>query len=127
MKFDKLNMNEGFMKENDFQIKELTKDKCILVYKVKKTGLNPYGIIHGGIIFGLADSACGILSRNNGNLCVTTSANINYLNICKDKKIEAVATIIKSGKNIGYYRCDIFDEHGKIIANANVNLYYLDK
>jgi len=127
MKFDKINIKEGFMKENNFILKELTKEKCILEYKVKKSGLNPYGIIHGGLLFGLADSACGILSRNNNNLCVTTNASINYLNVCKDKKIIAIATIIKSGKNLGYYKCDIYDEHDNIIACANINLYYLDK
>lgn len=121
-----LKNDNGFMGSNKFIVKEINKDKCIIEYEIKEDGLNPYGIIHGGLLFGLADSACGILSTVNEKKCVTTSGNINYLRVTKDKKIIAVSTIIKDGKNIGYYKCDIEDSDG-LIATANINLYYLSK
>ena len=121
-----LKNEKGFMHNNGFKIIELTKEKCVLEYKIIESGLNPYGIVHGGLLFGLADSACGILSTMNEKKCVTTSANINYLNAAKGEKIIATATIIKDGKNIGYYKCDMEDENNKLLATATINLYYLN-
>ena len=119
--------DKGFMGDNNFKIIELNKDECILEYKIKNNGLNPYGIVHGGLLFGLADSACGLLATMNEKKCVTTSANINYIKVANGKKIVAYATCIKSGNNICYYSVNIKDENNELVANANINYYYLKK
>ena len=116
--------NVGFIKANGFEIVSITKDKVELKYIAKKSGLNPMGIIHGGLLFGLADTAAGTLAFTTGKKCVTTSCNMNYLKPAL-KKVTATATILKIGKNIGYYYVEL-KENNTLVATANVNMFFLD-
>ena len=118
------NKGEGFIKENGFKIVELNSKHCLMEYKVKKSGLNPYGIVHGGILFGLADTCAGALAFMTGNIPLTTNANMNYLTQVTGKKIIAEATILKESKKIGYYSVNIYDEKNNLLAQANVNMYF---
>jgi len=120
---DGINNSKGFIKNNNFKIIELTKEHCIMEYKIKENGLNPYGIVHGGIIFGLADTCAGALAFMSGNIPITTSSNINYLNKAKGNYLKAEATILKEGNKIGYYNVNIYDEENVLIANSSVNMY----
>ena len=124
---DGFNKENGFMKHNGFKIVELDEEHAIMEYKIKQDGLNPIDIVHGGILFGLADSCAGVLASITGKFPVTTSSNINYLSPGKGEKLIAHATILKVGKSIGYYMVDIFDDNNKKVANATVNMYFSNK
>lgn len=117
------NSGEGFIKENGFKIIELNSEHCLMEYKIKKDGLNPYGIVHGGIIFGLADTCAGALSFMSGKIPLTTSSNINYLSQVSGDKIIAEATILKEGNKIGYYNVNIYNDNKELVAQANINMY----
>lgn len=116
----------GFMAKNEFKITKLTKDICVMEIKNREEFLNPYGIVHGGILFGSADSAAGALACMSGKMPVTLNASMNYLSMCKGSKIIVEATILKQGNNIGYYNVNIYDEEKKLVAQANVNMYLKD-
>ena len=115
--------DNGFIKSNNFKIIELNDKECIMEYIIKKDGLNPIKIVHGGLLFGLADTAAGTLAGMSGKFPLTMSSNIHYLNPAKGKKIIAKATILKEGNNIGYYKVDVFDENNIIVCTCNVDMY----
>lgn len=116
--------DKGFIGKNGFKISKLTDEECILEYEIKESGLNPMGMVHGGILFGLADTSAGALSFYTGRKCVTTSATMNYLNPAKEGKVYARATALKIGNRIGYYDVVITDDNGKVIATSMVNMYF---
>ena len=113
----------GFIKHNSFKLKSITKNKCIVEYDIKKEGLNTIKIVHGGLLFGLADSAAGALACMSGKFPVTINSSIHYLNTAKGKKLIAVAGILKKGNNIGYYKVDIFDENKLLLCTCNIDMY----
>ena len=116
--------DNGFVKEHGFKIMELTNEYCLMKYEIKQSGLNPYGIVHGGIMLGLADNCAGALAFMSGNTPLTTSSNINYLNKATGKELIAKATILKEGNKIGYYNVDIYDDNKVLVASASVNMYF---
>ena len=118
--FEKSN---GFKKTHGFKIVELTSEHCLMKYEVKESGLNPYGIVHGAVIFGLADTCAGALAFMSGKTPLTTNSNINYLSEAKGKELIAEATILKEGNKIGYYTVNVYDENKTLIAVSNVNMY----
>ena len=117
------NNDKGFIKHNNYKIVSLTEDECILEYDVAKEGLNPINMVHGGMLFGLADTAAGLVAYAKGKHPVTTNASIHYLNAAKGKKVMAKASALKVGNKIGYFRVDVFDENDVIICTCNVEMY----
>ena len=128
---DSIKKDTGFIDRNDFKIVKLTSNECIIEYEIKKDGLNPMGITHGGLLFGLMDTACGSLAFMTGKNCVTTSGNINYLMPVKEGKIYAIRGRSGTGKTTllslisGLERCTdgkiIFD--GKDLKDVNLDYY----
>ena len=114
--------NVGFIKNHGFELVSVTKNKAILECDIKENELNPMKIAHGGLLFGLADTAAGTLAFANNRKCVTISANINYLKPAKNKVI-ATATILKEGKNIGYYNVEIRNKKNELVAISMINMY----
>ena len=50
-------LKKGLTGDQDFKLIKFEKEEVILEYNVKESGLNPYGMVHGGTIFALADTA----------------------------------------------------------------------
>ena len=121
-------INDKFKEINDFNyhngiiIDKTDKEEVVAHVDAKDYSLNTWGIIHGGLIFGLADIAIGVLCYINGHESVTVDANINYLKPLK-KYAKAVATKIKVGKTICLYKADIFNEKEELCATVTMNYY----
>lgn len=120
------NLGNGFIQNHDIKIVSLTKEEAILEYEIKESGLNPQQIVHGGLIFGLADTCAGTLGCTTGRFPLTTSANMNYLRPSTGTKLTAVAKALKVGKNIAYYSVDVFNDKDELVANANINMFFID-
>ena len=117
----------GFIKANNYKVIKVEENYCELEGKITETSLNPFGIAHGGYIFGLADTAAGIAAMTNGKKAVTINSTIDYFNAGKGEYLKAVAKCLKSGKNISNFEVFIYDEKNTLIAKSNVNYFYLDK
>ncbi len=121
-------INENYKKVNGFDynnkiiIDKATTEEVIAHIDADETLYNPWKIVHGGAIFGLADTAIGVLCYANGNEGVTIEANINYLKPCKEY-VKAVATKVKVGKTISLYKADIFNEDDELSATVTMNYY----
>lgn len=118
---------KGFIHHNHFEVVEIEKGhKAVIKVSLTEKSLNPYGFAHGGLIFGLGDTAMGLAARSTGRNAVTLSANISYLKPSMGKKLVAVAEIIKSGKTTCYLRCDFFDEKKSLTATMDANYYFVN-
>ena len=94
----KLVEEDGFFKHNNYEVVEATEEACILKAKVTKNSLNPYGMAHGGFIFGLGDTVLGMASSVHGRPAVTLNSTINFLRPAKTEYIIAKAELVKEGK-----------------------------
>jgi len=124
---EQINNDNGFIKENNYKIIKVEENYCELEGNITETSLNPFGIAHGGFIFGLADTAAGIAAMTNGKKAVTINSTIDYFNMAKGNTLKAIAKCLKSGKNIANFEVYIFDDKETLIAKSNINYYYLNK
>ncbi len=88
----------------------------------------PYGVLHGGSIFTLADAAAayalaGTVERTKQ--FVTVEMKINYLVPVKDGIVEARARLLKGGRVIPI-DVEVFNEK-KLVAKAIATYIILDK
>lgn len=99
--------------------------KCEI--EIKPWHLNVLGVIHGGVLFSLADTVSGTAAAASGEYRVTTvSGNINYLRAGKNtSKITAEAVEVKNGKTFSVCDAKIYDDKGALLATTTMTFYHL--
>ena len=93
--------------------------KCLL--EANKTLLNPHHVIHGAVIYSLADTGMGAAlypSLEEGEICATVEIKINYFRAVRTGTISCITTVVNRGKRIVNMESEIFNE-GKLVAKAN--------
>ena len=112
------NDNNGFVSYNNIVIDELKEGYAKLHVDLTKDALNPSNMAHGGLIFGLADTAMGTVAYTTGRKAITVNAQIDYLKQCKGKRITAVAEPLKVGRNIAVYRAHVYTDEDVLSATV---------
>ena len=75
--------------------------------------MHPYMIVHGGVIFTLADTAMSMALMSlipPGTPFGTIEAKINYLRPVKEGKLIAEATIVHQGRSTAVLEASIYNE-----------------
>ena len=121
------NVSTGFIKYNNIKLIDYDSESATMEVVIDENSLNPYGIVHGGLIFTLADTSMGVISRATGKLAVTLNSQINYLKPGKGNKLISKAKAIKIGKTTALLTADIYDELNNLIASSNATYYFLDE
>lgn len=78
-----------------------------------------YGMLHGGAVATIVDSACGIALGSlleQGEMCVTVDLRINYISNMKEGTLVGQGRVIHRGRQTGVTEAEISDEEGNLIA-----------
>ena len=119
--------NNGFISNNNYELLEVEEGmSAVIKANITDTSLNPYGIAHGGFIFGLGDTSMGVIARSTGRKAVTLSANITYLKPSVGEYLIAKGEMIKDGKTTCFIRCNIYNDKDVLVASMDSNYYYID-
>src|SRR5260370_36851981 len=79
------------------------------------------GVVHGGILAALADTAGGIAAYTTvpkGVALATIELKINYLEAVPGGRIRAEARVLRTGRNFVVTECEIFNRQGALAAKA---------
>lgn len=123
---EKLETEAGFFRHNNFHVIEASEENIIIKAELNKNAMNPYGVVHGGLIFGLGDTVMGMLAKATGRNAITLSANISYIKPGNGKYLTAQGEIIKKGRNIIFLRANIYNDKENLIATMDSNYIYID-
>lgn len=87
--------------------------------------LNFMGMIHGGVIFGLADVAFGAAANSFGTRAMALSVGIDFLAApaVQGEMTAEVEIVARAGK-MGYYRMVVTDAGGKVVAQCKGWAYH---
>lgn len=79
--------------------------------------INPYGMVHGGVLFTLADMTAGMAIATHNNTAPTIDSEIHFLSpVVNTEKITAVAREIKHGKTLMVVTSELYNDEGKEVA-----------
>jgi uncharacterized protein (TIGR00369 family) len=87
--------------------------------------LNLQGLLHGGIVASLADTATGLAVRTKipqGQRHVTLQLDVHYLLPGGAGRVTAVGTTVRVGTSIGVAEADITDARGRLLARATATV-----
>ncbi len=88
----------------------------------------PYGMVHGGALFALADSAVAVAIYamvEEGKRFLTIEMKINYLAPVVEGIIEARAKVLREGRIVPA-EVDVYNE-GKLVAKAIATYIIIDE
>ena len=124
---EEFNNKNGFIKHNNITIKSVSEDEVVAEINLSDISNNPYGITHGGLIYSLADTACGVhVFASAKRKAVTLNSQISFLKASKGKKLIAKTEIIKNGKSISIIRCNIYNEDDDLISTCDCTYYFIN-
>ena len=61
----------GFMRHNFIEMESVKRDRAVFRLTIRPESKNPYGMVHGGAIYTLADNATGTAAHTDGRYYVT--------------------------------------------------------
>lgn len=87
--------------------------------------LNLQGLVHGGILATLADTAMGLAVRTvleAGRRHVTVQLGVEFLSPGRPGRITARGRSVKIGTQLGFAEADVVNADGRLLARAHSTL-----
>jgi acyl-CoA thioesterase len=93
--------------------------------KLNNTHINFLGMVHGGVVFALADAAFAAASNSFGKKAVALSVSIDFLAAAEagDELTAEVGLVSRAGK-MGNYAMEVRDSAGNTIARCSGWAYH---
>ena len=106
----------------------LALDRTTVELEIGDCHLQPYGIVHGGVLSTLIDTATfwSVFMRipETAGL-VNIDLKLNYLQAVQSGKLIAEGSAIRSGRSISYAEAKVFNEDNELIAHGTSTLKIL--
>ncbi|MBR2667375.1 MAG: PaaI family thioesterase [Oscillospiraceae bacterium] len=100
---------------------------AVCTLRVEKKHQNAGGVVMGGAIFTLADFAFAVAANMDRLPTVAQSAQIAFLSPGRGRMLRAEAICVKRGRTTAFFRTDVTDEEGNLVASVTTNGYYNGK
>jgi uncharacterized protein (TIGR00369 family) len=114
-----------------FTLVEVSKGLAVFECTPDESVYNPIGVVHGGLVCTLADSAAGCAVQTTleaGVAYTSIDINVTYLRpVTKDTGlIRATARVTKPGRRVAYVTVEVADRAGKLLAQATSSCLVMD-
>ena len=113
-------LNDKFGQYIGVEIEDVCEGYCKARMPVKYCHLNGAKVVHGGVIFTLADLAFAAAVNAHGRVAVAASASITFVNGARlDDVLTATAVENHLGHKMASYEVKVTDQNDKLIATFN--------
>ena len=113
----------AFMLHNHIELESVERDRAVFKLDIRPESCNPYGMVHGGAIYTLADNATGTAAHSDGRYYVTQTSALHFLR----NQSRATAWVRHRGKSTVLTSVDITSEDGKLLATGEFTFFCVDK
>jgi acyl-CoA thioesterase len=107
----------------DLHVEEQRAGHSKLALEVTGDHLNPHNVVHGAVVYALADTGMGSAlypTLAEGEICATIEIKINYFKPVSRGRITCTTEIVNRGKTVANLESRVFVE-GVLVAQANGN------
>ena len=117
----------GFAKHNFIEGEAVAQDEAVFRLEIRPESLNPYGVIHGGAIYALADNAAGFAAHTDGRFYVTQTSTLHFLRSQTEGTVRAKAKVRHRGKSTCLISVDIVGEDERLLATGEYTFFCVNK
>lgn len=117
-----------FFEHMSMQLVSIEYDNAQIELQASKSHLQPYGMVHGGVVATLIDTAtfwAAFMRIPADAGMVNVDLKLNYLRSFKEGLLRAKGTTIRSGQSISYAEAKVMDTGGELIAHGTSTLMTL--
>ena len=103
-------------------------DSATAVIELAKCHLQPYGIVHGGVVATLIDTAtfwAAFLRLPEDAGLVNVDLKLNYLQSVVEGRLTAKGSCMRHGRSLSYAEAGVFDAQNNLIAHGTSTLMML--
>ena len=103
-------------------------DSCRIELSLGKRHMQPFGIVHGGVLATLIDTAtfwAGFLRLPDDAGLVNVDLKLNYLKAVTGGLLRAEGRCLRAGRQISYAEASVFDAANELVAHGTSTLMAL--
>jgi uncharacterized protein (TIGR00369 family) len=111
----------GFHSWAGIEVVEASPGAVTVRMSVDERHVNLQGLVHGGMLAILADTACGLSIRSAieaGRLHITTDLDIHYLSPATAGVLYGRGNAVKVGRSLAFAEASVEDAEGSLLARA---------
>ncbi len=104
-----------------FEVSERSDGICVSGMITDEKHMNPHGVVHGAVIYALADTGMGgaLTSQlSEGEICSTIEIKINYFRPAVAGRLSCHTEVINKGRRTAVMESTVKDENDRLIAKA---------
>ena len=116
----------AFMFHNYIEMESAERDKAVFKLVIRPESKNPYGIVHGGAIYTMADNAAGAVAHSDGRYYVTQTSSLHFLRNQAEGVVRAEARIRHRSKSTCLVDVDITGEGNILLATGQFTYFCVD-
>lgn len=89
---------------------------------------NPYGSLHGGVLYSLADIICGLAACTYGQYSSTIEGSMHYVRPALNTRyVICEARELRQGRQVSVYYAELTNDEGLLLDTAEFSFYMLDQ
>ena len=116
----------AFTVHNFYELEAVERDRAVYRLDIRPESLNPYGMVHGGALYTMADDAAGLAVHTDGRHYVTQSGTLNFLTNQPKGVIRAEGRVRRRGKQTVYASVEITNKEGVLLAAGDFLYFCVD-
>ncbi len=114
-----------------FELAEVAPGRAVFTCTPDESVYNPIGVVHGGLVCTLLDSAAGCALHTTlpqGKGYTSVEIKVSYLKAVRSTSglLTATGTVVKSGSRVGFTEATVTDGSGALVATASSTLLVFD-
>lgn len=113
-------------KQFGFAVTKAETGHVIIEMPVDERHKQTQGVVHGGVLAALADTAGGLATYMTcppGKRVATIEMKINYLEAVSSGRVSAEARVVRLGAHIAVVDCDIRDDARRLVGKALMTFF----
>jgi uncharacterized protein (TIGR00369 family) len=115
-----------------FRLAEVEIGRAVFECEPDESAYNPIGLVHGGLVCTLADSAagCAVHSTLDAGLVFTSiDLTVSYQRpvVTSSGVLRAIGIVTKPGRRVAFAAVEVLDGSGKLVATASGSCLVMER
>lgn len=120
----KMVSENAYMRFLGIEILDLKQEYALARMKYKKELTNPYGMLHGGSLYSLADIVAGTAACMSGHYVTTVTGNLNFMLPAEGTEyIYCEAIRLRMGKHLAVFGVKLKDDRDRLLDSGEFTFY----